>query len=106
MAGMTFMVPMRICNDYFPNKQTYVNGFILIGTGLGSVAFGLFSLNYLNPEGKNPIDGYYVDPTLREIAERVPDCIKWLSLLYLLVGVLGSLLLYPLQSFNVEQERM
>ena len=54
LAGITFMVPMRICNDFFPNKQTYVNGFILIGTGLGSVVFGLFSIYYLNPEQYPP----------------------------------------------------
>ena len=65
MAGLTFMIPMRICNDYFPNKQTYVNGFILIGTGLGSVVFGVFSINYVNPEQVNPIDGFYIDPEIR-----------------------------------------
>lgn len=106
MAGMTFMVPMKVCNDYFPNKQTYVNGFILIGTGLGSVVFGLFSINFVNPDQVNPIHGYYIDPSLRHIAEEVPDCIRWLSLLYLIVGITGSALLYPLHAFNREQEEM
>ena len=72
MAGMTFMVPMRICNEYFPNKQTYVNGFILIGTGLGSVVFGVFSINFVNPDKKDPINGLYVDPTLEDIPARIP----------------------------------
>ena len=38
----------------------YVNGFILIGTGLGSVIFGTFSYNFLNPDGLSPDEGYYV----------------------------------------------
>jgi len=37
----------------------YVNGVILIGTGMGSVIFGLFSYNYLNPNKLPPINGYY-----------------------------------------------
>ena len=61
MAGMTFVVPMRVCNAYFPNKQTYVNGFILIGTGVGAVVFGGFSIKFLNPHGYEPNeDGYFI----------------------------------------------
>ncbi len=37
-----------------------VNGIILMGTGLGSVVFGEFSYNYLNPNKIAPIKGYYV----------------------------------------------
>lgn len=37
----------------------YVNGVILIGTGMGSVVFGLFSYNYLNPDRLSPVNGYY-----------------------------------------------
>ena len=48
-AGVAFLIPLRVCNDYFPNKQTYVNGFIMIGSGLGSVIFGSFAINFMNP---------------------------------------------------------
>ena len=37
----------------------YVNGIVLIGTGIGSVVFGMFSYNYLNPNKLKPIHGYY-----------------------------------------------
>lgn len=106
MAGMTFMVPMRVCNDYFPNKQTYVNGFILIGTGLGSVVFGMFSINFLNPDKLDPIDGLYVDATLQHIPDGVPSCVRYLSVLYLGTGLVGSLLLLPLEEFNKDTEKM
>jgi hypothetical protein len=38
----------------------YVNGVILTGTGLGSLVFGLFSYNFLNPDKISPVKGYYI----------------------------------------------
>jgi hypothetical protein len=38
----------------------YVNGVVLTGTGLGSLVFGLFSYNYLNPKKIPPHLGYYI----------------------------------------------
>ena len=67
------MIPIVECNKYFPGKKMYVNGVILIGTGLGSVVFGLFSYNFLNPDKLAPVNGYYNGNTaLEEIASKVP----------------------------------
>lgn len=59
-SGFNFMVPIYECNKYFPAKKMYVNGIILTGTGFGSVVFGLFSYNYLNPHKLPPNQGYYI----------------------------------------------
>ena len=59
IAGVSFMIPIVECNKYFPGKKMYVNGVILIGTGMGSVVFGLFSYSFLNPNKLSPQDGYY-----------------------------------------------
>ena len=59
VSGLNFMIPIVECNKYFPGKKMYVNGVILIGTGLGSVVFGLFSYNFLNPNKIAPLNGYY-----------------------------------------------
>lgn len=59
-SGLNFMVPIVECNKYFPGKKMYINGVILTGTGLGSVVFGLFSYNFLNPDKLSPIKGYYI----------------------------------------------
>jgi riboflavin transporter FmnP len=68
IAGASFMVAIVECNKYFPGKKMYVNGFILVGTGLGSVVFGLFSYNYLNPNHVAPVNGYYEgSPELRAV---------------------------------------
>ena len=67
------MIPIVECNKYFPGKKMYVNGVILIGTGLGSVVFGLFSYNFLNPDKLAPVNGYYNgNAALEEIASKVP----------------------------------
>ena len=46
----------------------HVNGVILTGTGLGSLIFGQFSYNYLNPDRLPSNNGYY-DGDLTYIAE-------------------------------------
>lgn len=60
VSGLNFMLPIVECNKYFPGRKMYVNGVILTGTGLGSVVFGLFSYNFLNPDKLSPIKGYYI----------------------------------------------
>ena len=62
------MVPIVQCNKFFPGRKMYVNGFILVGTGLGSVIFGNFSYHFLNPTQVDPVDGYYGE----DIALKVP----------------------------------
>jgi hypothetical protein len=59
-SGFNFMIPVVQCNEYFPGKKMYVNGVVLTGTGLGSLVFGLFSYNYLNPNKLPPKSGYYL----------------------------------------------
>ena len=49
-VGMNFTNTIYECNKYLVGKKMYVNGLILVGTGSGSVIFGLFSYNFLNPD--------------------------------------------------------
>jgi riboflavin transporter FmnP len=57
LVGMAFMIPIIEINKYFPGKKNYVNGCILVGTGSGSVVFGMFSYTYLNPDQLKPLFG-------------------------------------------------
>ena len=97
-AGLSFMIPIAQCNKYFPGRKMYVNGFILIGTGLGSAIFGNFSYNFINPNHEPAEGGYYDE----EIAMRVPACLRYLSLLYLLIGGIGTSLIVPAIRYNLE----
>ena len=94
LAGLTFLIPLIECNKYIEGKRMHVNGVILTGTGLGSLIFGQFCYNYLNPEKIPSNDGYY-DEDLIYIAEQVPTCLRWLSLLYLCIGVCGAFMMLP-----------
>ena len=95
------MIPIVECNAYYLGKKMYINGVILIGTGAGSVVFGNFSYAYLNPDKIRPLNGYYLGTQeLEEIAELVPECLRWLSLLYLIIGLLGVLMIAPISILN------
>lgn len=105
-AGLNFMVPIYECNKYLIGKKMYVNGLILIGTGAGPVVFGLFSYHFLNPNKIPPIGGYYFGTSeLETIAFEVPTLLKFLSLLYLAVGLLGTIMLAPVYIHNKRVER-
>jgi hypothetical protein len=107
ISGFSFMIPISECNKYFPQKKIYVNGFILMGTGIGPLVFGEFSYNFINPEMLPYRNGYYVGtPELEAIAMRVPTCIRWLSLFYLLLGVVGCLFLYKVCKENRKMNKM
>lgn len=71
VSGMSFMLPMIECNEYLPERRMYINGIILIGTGMSSVLFGQFSYNFLNPTKLAPNLGFY-DGDLEYIARKVP----------------------------------
>ena len=93
-SGLNFMLTVFECNKYFPGKKMYVNGIVLTGTGLGSVVFGLFSYNFLNPNKVAPVKGYYIgNAELEQIAAKVPECLRWLALLFLGFGLMGVLMM-------------
>lgn len=105
-SGLNFMVPLVECNKYFPGRKMYVNGVVLTGTGLGSVVFGLFSYNFLNPMKVPPQKGYYLGTEmLKNISLKVPECLRWLSLLYLLIGLMGVFMIAYVCLENRKAER-
>jgi hypothetical protein len=104
-AGICFMIPMMECNKYLVGMKMIVNGIILIGTGSGAVVFGLFSYEYLNPTDIPHLKGYYLGlPELEDIALKVPVLLRWLSMLYLLVGYLGVAMIAPVCLRNRRKE--
>lgn len=100
-TGMVFMIPVVECNKYFPGMKMYVNGIILAGTGWGSVVFSQFSYAYLNPHHITPLNGYYIGEADREsVAFLVPSLIRYLSLLYLCMGLLATAMMAPVALHN------
>ncbi len=50
IARNSLVVPIGECNKYLVGKKMIVNNIILMGTGLGSVVFSMFSYSFLNPK--------------------------------------------------------
>lgn len=50
-AGAVFISPMKECHKYFPKYRLLCNSFILMGTGLGAVLFGVGNAWCMNPAG-------------------------------------------------------
>ena len=106
ICGNQYMVPIVECNKYFPGKKMYVNAVILMGTGVGSLVFGLFSFNFLNPQRVKPIDGYYVGTDeVEDIVKKLPECLRYLALLYLCIGSIGVLMISKVAIDNRLEEK-
>lgn len=106
VAGTGFMITLVECNKYYPGKKMYINGFVLIGTGLGSVVFGEFAYNFLNKDNFPPIDGYYVgSPEVDAISMKFPTLLKWEALMYLLIGLMGAAMMAPACIRNRNNEK-
>lgn len=100
-SGTVFMIPLYECNKYLVGKKMIVNGIILIGTGAGSLVFGLFSYSFLNPDELSPINGYYLgNPDLEDIVRKVPTLMRWLALFYLAFGFSGVAMMSPICIHN------
>lgn len=80
-----------------------VNGFILIGTGLGSLIFAQFSSLYINPQRLPSNAGYY-DGKVGFVADNVPSCIRWLACMYLIIGITACFLILPVLLDNKKKE--
>jgi hypothetical protein len=104
LAGLTFLIPLIECNKYVLGRRMHVNGVILTGTGLGSLIFGQFVYNFLNP-GRLPSNAGYYDGHLLHIAEQVPLCLKYLSLVYLGIGLAGALMMWPVIRYNQREKQ-
>jgi len=82
-----------------PGKRMYINGVILVGMGVSSAIFGQFSYNFLNPKKIPSHFGYY-DGDLEYIAKKVPQCLRYLSLQYIFIGLIGCFMLLPVIHHN------
>lgn len=69
--GLTYVVPLHICWQYFPKREGLVSGIIVGGFGLGGFIFSLVSTNLVNPDDSDVISD--------EIAAKVPSMLRGLA---------------------------
>jgi len=97
--GMTYMIPLVCCMEYFPDNKGLISGIILGSYGLGSFIFNLVATTIANPDGANA----YIksdDPNLTffepSVANRVPMMLRTLCMIWFcLVLISASLISIP-----------
>ena len=52
-TGMTYMIPLVCCMEYFPNNKGLISGIIMGSYGLGSFIFNIVATKIVNPKAPN-----------------------------------------------------
>lgn len=93
IAGLAYMLPVHIGFSHFPNRRGLVTGSIVAGFGCGVLISNNIVLAIINPDNLPPTifedNNKYFDAN---VADRVPEALRWLSLYFLAVGLIGALL--------------
>ena len=95
-TGMTYMIPLVCCMEYFPNNKGLISGIIMGSYGLGSFIFNIVATKIVNPNGENA-DIKTDDPNLNlfssEVANRVPMMLRLLCMVWIGFVLLSACLI-------------
>ena len=83
--GLTYVVPLHICWQYFPNKEGLISGIIVGGFGLGGFIFSLVSTNIVNPDDSDLITD--------KLAARVPQMLRGMAGRWAIIMVVAIILI-------------
>lgn len=75
---------------YFPKKKGMLYGLILCGFGFTPMIFNPIVQKLLNPDNKTPINDFYPE----DVANRLPNALRIITTIYLVVGLIGTLLMF------------
>ena len=89
--GLAYIVPLRICYDYFPEKKGMVSGVIIGGFGFGSFLFNFISTALINPDNLSPVHGIYP----KEVTDNVPNALRVFAIIWASLAVTSINLLRP-----------
>lgn len=85
-------IPPIMCGwEYFPNRRGLVSGIIVGGFGLGAFIFGFVAAALVNPNGLNPdlsVTGGEIFKE-EEVYSRVPKMLRFLSLIWAVLALIG-----------------
>ena len=95
-----YMAPLVMGWSHFPRHRGRITGILLMCFALGSSIFNLISTAIINPNSETAYiviangkaNDHYYDSS---VAERFPAMMRWLSLVYLCLTLVGVLLLVP-----------
>jgi hypothetical protein len=94
LSASVFLPSLWIIWNRIPEKKPLLSGILLSGYSLGSVPFGLMFTLIVNPHNRSAestAGGEKMFP--REVAERVPNTIRWVSATFFICMCAGLVLL-------------
>jgi len=99
--GISYMAPLIMGWSYYPQHKGRISGGFLTFFALGTSIFSLISTKIINPDNQktdikvkngNVTDKYYS----AEVADGFPAMLRWLSLCYFCISLLGVCFIIPL----------
>lgn len=87
-SGIAYMAPIKNAYFYYPDRKGMCAGVCMMGYGIGSFIFNQIFRAIVNPNNL-PADKNHIFPL--EVADNFPKALKVLSLVYFLIGAIGSL---------------
>lgn len=95
LSGLLYMIPIFLGCKYFPNSKGVVSGIITGAFGLATIFSSLIAQNIVNPDNvsasiKEGSDKYFPE----YVADNLPKFMRYLSLYFLLLGLLGAMLFF------------
>ncbi|KAL4508397.1 hypothetical protein ABPG72_003701 [Tetrahymena utriculariae] len=110
-SGSIYFIPIYMGYLYFPKKKGFVSGTILAGYGLCSLVMGLTFFSFVNPDNltqQKDHDGYsYFQGPSVSVAQNVPEALRKMSLIYIILSVFGScFIMYHPNQIGEEERRL
>ncbi|EAR99450.2 oxalate/formate antiporter (macronuclear) [Tetrahymena thermophila SB210] len=110
-SGTIYFIPIYMGYLYFPKKKGFVSGTVLCGYGLCSLVMGLTFFSFVNPDNltqEKDHDGYsYFQGSSVIVAQRVPEALRKMSLIYVILSVFGScFIMYHPNQIGEEERRL
>ena len=96
LASGIFLPCIWITWNHLPDNKAISNGFLLAGFSAGSIPFSILFTMIVNPDNHSPGDNEDENDQRvfgRDVAERVPMTIQWLSVCYVSFIIIGLILL-------------
>ena len=108
--GISYMSPLIMGWSYYPQHKGRISGLILTFFAMGTSIFGPVSTAIINPDNKSAnikvkngatTDHYYS----ADVANGFPAMMRWLSLCYLCLSIIGVALLAPVNPPSKQDEQ-
>ena len=94
VISMKYTSPLIVSWSHFPSHKGRISGIIISGFGFGSSIFNIVATTIINPDNERPDEKYHgIKYFKASIADEFPAMLRWLSLIYLILSIIGILLL-------------